>query len=54
MAASTNAALDNMLERMRAAVDAITLPELPSYGPSGEDAVSRMLEIFRERITSFA
>ena len=53
-ASDTHAAIDDVLERMRAAVAAITLPKLPSYGPSGEAAVSRTLEICRERIASFA
>ena len=50
----TNAAIDDVLERMRAAVAAITLPTLPGYGPSGEVAVTRTLEICRERIDTFA
>ena len=37
-----------------AAVDTITLPTLPGYGPSGEAAVTRTLEICRERIAMFA
>jgi len=53
-ASDANAAIDDMLERMRAAVAAITLPNLPSYGPSGEAAVTRMMEICQDRITSFA
>ncbi len=53
-ASDTNAAIDDVLERMRAAVAAITLPTLPGYGPSGEAAVTRTLEICRERIASFA
>ncbi len=53
-ASDTNAAIDDVLERMRAAVAAITLPALPGYGPSGEAAVARTLEICRERIASFA
>ncbi|WP_405029625.1 hypothetical protein [Methylibium sp.] len=53
-ASDTNAAIDDVLERMRAAVAAITLPKLPGYGPSGEAAVTRTLEICRERIASFA
>ena len=53
-ASDTNAAIDDVLERMRAALAAITLPKLPGYGPSGETAVSRTLEICRERIISFA
>jgi serine/threonine-protein kinase HipA len=53
-ASDTNAAIDDILDKMRAAVAAITLPTLPGYGPSGEDAVTRTLEICRERIATFA
>jgi serine/threonine-protein kinase HipA len=53
-ASDTHAALDEVLERMRAAVAAIALPSLPGYGASGEAAVIRTLEICRERIASFA
>jgi len=53
-ASDTNAAIDDVLERLRVAVAAITLPQLSNYGPSGEAAVSRTLEICRDRITSFA
>ena len=53
-ASETNAAINDVLERMRAAVAAITLPTLPRYGPSGEAAVLRTLELCRERIASFA
>ena len=53
-ASDTNAGIDAVLERMRAAIAAITLPELPGYGPSGEAAVARTLEICRERIAAFA
>ena len=53
-ASDTNAAIDDVLDRMRAAVAAITLPKLPGYGPSGEAAVTRTLEICRERIAAFA
>ncbi len=52
-ASDARAAIDEVLERMRAAVAAITLPRLSTYGPSGEDAVSRTLEICRTRIASF-
>lgn len=50
----TNAAIDDVLDRMRLAVAAITLPTLPGYGPSGEVAVTRTYEICRERIATFA
>jgi serine/threonine-protein kinase HipA len=53
-ASDTNAAIDDVLQRMQAAVAAITLPKLPDYGPSGEATVNRTLEICRERIVSFA
>ena len=53
-ASDTNAAIDDVLKRMRAAVDVIALPTLPGYGPTGEAAVTRTLEICRERMTSFA
>ena len=52
-AADTHAALDDVLDRMQAGVAAITLPTLPGYGPSGEAAVARMLQICRERLASF-
>lgn len=52
-ASDTNSAIDDVLERMQAAVSVIALPELSGYGPSGEAAVTRTLEICRERIASF-
>ena len=52
-APDTNAAIDDALEKMQAAVAAITLPSLPGYGPSAEAAVTRTLEVCRERIASF-
>ena len=53
-ASDTNSAVDDVLERLRVAVAAVALPRLPDYGPSGEAAVTRTLEICHERITSFA
>jgi len=53
-ASDTHAAIDDVLDRMRTAVAAITLPVLPGYGPSGEAAVARTLEICRKRIATFA
>ncbi len=53
-ASDTHAAIDDVLERMRAAVDVIALPTLPGYGSSGKAAVTRTLEICRERIAAFA
>ena len=53
-ASDTHAAIDEVLQRMRAALAAITLPKLPGYGASGADAVTRTLEFCRERISPFA
>jgi serine/threonine-protein kinase HipA len=53
-ASDTNAAIDDVLNRMQASVVAIRLPTLPGYGPSGEAAVTRTLELCRERIAAFA
>ena len=53
-ASDTHAAIDDVLDRMRVAVAAITLPTLPGYGPTGEAAASRTLEMCRERVASFA
>jgi serine/threonine-protein kinase HipA len=50
----TNAAIDQVVERLRATVAAISLPTLAGCGLSGELAVRRTLEICRERIASFA
>ena len=52
-AADANAAIDDVLQRLQVAVAAVTLPRLPNYGPAGEAAVSRTLEICRDRIGSF-
>ncbi|WP_395687865.1 type II toxin-antitoxin system HipA family toxin [Caenimonas koreensis] len=52
-ASDTNAAIDDVRERMRAAVATIALPTLAHYGPAGEDAVTRTLEICRDRIAAF-
>ncbi len=54
-ASDTNAAIDDVLDRMRAAVDTITLPNLlgDAWGPSGEVALTRIIEICRERIAMF-
>jgi serine/threonine-protein kinase HipA len=53
-ASDTHAAMEDVLERMRVAVAAITLPKLPDYGATGEAAVIRTLEICRERIAALA
>lgn len=53
-ASDTHAAIDDVLQRMQTALAAIALPKLPDYGPSGEAAVARTLDICRERIVTFA
>lgn len=53
-ASDTHAAIDDVLQRMQTALTAIALPKLPDYGPSGEAAVARTLEICRERVAAFA
>jgi serine/threonine-protein kinase HipA len=53
-ASDTNAAIDQVVERLRATVVAISLPTLAGCGLWGELAVRRTLEICRERIASFA
>lgn len=53
-ASDTNDAIDDILNRMQAGVAAIGLPTLPGYGPSGEAAATRTLELCLERIAAFA
>lgn len=53
-ATDANKGIDEILERLRTAVEAVALPRLRRDEPSGETAVSRTLEICRERIISFA
>ena len=53
-AADADAAMDDMIARMRQAIDAVALPKLPDYGKEGQAMVSRMLDICRVRIESFA
>lgn len=53
-AVDANAAIDEVLERLRAAVEAIVVPRLPGDQASGASVVSRTLAICRERITAFA
>jgi serine/threonine-protein kinase HipA len=53
-AAHANAAIDEILERLRAAVESTALPRLPGGEPASEAALSRTLAICRERIASFA
>ncbi len=52
-AADTHEAMEDVLTRLRAAVESITLPQIPGAGPSGEAAVARTLEICRGRLMSF-
>ena len=53
-ASQTHAVIDDVVDRMQAAVASIRLPELSGYGASGEDAVSRTIEICRQRLAAFA
>ena len=49
-----DAAIDEMLARMKEAVDRITLPKTLRYGPQAERMAQRLLDICRSRIESFA
>jgi serine/threonine-protein kinase HipA len=53
-ASDTNAAIDDVLDRVQAGIASIRLPALPGYRPSGEAAVTRTLELCRDRIAAFA
>ncbi len=52
-AADTHAAIDELLQRLQAALATIDLPPLPGRSPSAEAAVSRALEICRQRVQAF-
>jgi serine/threonine-protein kinase HipA len=52
-ASAAGAAIDNVMDRLRHAVDTISLPRLPDYGPPGELLAARTLDICRERIAAF-
>jgi serine/threonine-protein kinase HipA len=49
----TDAAIDAMLESLRRALPATALPRLAGYGPGGENAVAKMLDLCKERVASF-
>lgn len=49
-----DAAIDDMLARMKEAVDRITLPEALEYAPEAEKMAQQLLDICRARIESFA
>lgn len=53
-AADADAALDEMVNGLRSALDSLALPDLSSYGPACKSAVERMLALCRERIESYA
>lgn len=53
-AVDADAAIDDMIERMKQAADEVVLPTLPDYGPEGEAMVAKMLDICRMRIETFA
>jgi serine/threonine-protein kinase HipA len=52
--ADADAAINDMIERMKQAVDQVALPKLPDHGHDGAAMVARMLELCRMRIASFA
>ncbi len=49
-----DAAIDDVVHRLKAAADRLTLPELPSYGPDGKEMTEKMLALCRARADSFA
>ena len=53
-AAHANIAIDDVLERLRTGVEVIALPQFSNDALSAKAAVSRTLEICRQRITAFA
>ena len=53
-AVDADAAIDDMIARMKQAAGVIALPKLPDYGPEGEAMAARMLGICRTRIEAFA
>ena len=53
-AADVDAAIDEMVARMKQAADRIALPDLPDYGPETDALAARMLEMTRTRTEAFA
>lgn len=53
-AGDADAALDDLIMRLRPATDAMTLPDLRDRGPDMEAVPTRMLELIRGRIAAFA
>jgi serine/threonine-protein kinase HipA len=53
-ATDANAAIDDMIERVKEEAARIALPKLPYYGAEGEAMAAKMLELCRSRIDSFA
>ena len=52
-AADADAAIDDVIQRLRGAAHAVALPKLPGYGPQGEAMVARMLDVCQARTKSF-
>jgi serine/threonine-protein kinase HipA len=52
-AATTRAAIDELLQRLQAALATITLPTLPDRSAPTDAAVTRTLEICRQRVKAF-
>lgn len=53
LAAQSDAAIDEMVQRVNGATGAVALPDLSEYGPDGEVTVSRMLALCRTRTEEF-
>lgn len=53
-ATDADAAIDDMIARIKQAAGVIALPKLPDYGREGEAMAARMLDICRMRIEAFA
>lgn len=52
-ASDADAAIDNMVNAMRVAIQAISVPALPAYGTLGTTIIARMIEIYQSRIELF-
>lgn len=52
-AAVADAAIDEMVQRIAAAARSVALPKGLNYGPEGEAAVARMIELCRTRTETF-
>jgi serine/threonine-protein kinase HipA len=53
-ASDADQAIDDLLQRLRAALDVVVLPELSSNTSANHETCARMLDLCRERIAAFA